>query len=116
MATDVQGDSTVAMSLEFETWKPGSEKYADVDAELRAKLRVLHFFCNRPTLGALMGIGQDISAALEKPETGPSVTGASDTPAEQVSSDDETSSDESQGSFLSSQLPHYGVHSMLLIL
>ena len=56
-----------SLSMEFETWKPESEKYADVDAELRVRLTTLHFFGNRPTIGALMGIGKDLSLAFKNP-------------------------------------------------
>lgn len=59
-----------SLSLEFETWKPESEKYANVDAELRVRLTTLHFFGNRPTIGALMGIGKDLSLAFKSPSAG----------------------------------------------
>ena len=57
--------------MEFETWKPGSPDYAQVDAELRMRLTMLFFFCNRPTLGALMGLGGDLSAAFKDPAPQP---------------------------------------------
>lgn len=56
-----------SLSLEFETWKPEADTYANVDAELRVKLTTLHFFGNRPTIGALMGIGKDLSLAFKAP-------------------------------------------------
>ena len=60
-----------SLSLEFETWKPESASYANVDAELRVRLTTLHFFGNRPTIGALMGLGKDLSLAFKKPNAAP---------------------------------------------
>lgn len=34
------------------------------------KLATLFFFCNRPTVGALMAIGPDMSAAMQQPANG----------------------------------------------
>ena len=41
-------------------------RYTSVDGELNMQLTTLYFFCNRPTIGALMGIGTDLSAALAR--------------------------------------------------
>ena len=53
--------------MDFETWKPGSGDYANVDSELRMRLTTLFFFCNRPTLGALMAFGTDLGDAFKTP-------------------------------------------------
>ena len=64
-----------ALAAEFDTWQQGSEEYAGVDTELRMKLSMLYFFCNRPTLAALMAIGSDISTAAASVKE---ATGAAD--------------------------------------
>ena len=51
--------------MDFESWKPGSPDYADVDSELRMRLTTLFFFCNRPTVGALMALGSDLGDAFK---------------------------------------------------
>lgn len=50
--------------LDFDTWAQTSSGYAGVDSEMRMRLKTLHFFANRPTVGALMGIGGDLAAAF----------------------------------------------------
>ena len=50
-------------------------RYTSVDGELNMQLTTLYFFCNRPTIGALMGIGTDLSAALaRKPVDAPAAS------------------------------------------
>lgn len=51
-----------ALTLSYSKWAPQSPDYHNVDAEIQVKLKTLSFFCNRPTVGALMAIGNDISA------------------------------------------------------
>ena len=44
------------------------------------QLTTLYFFCNRPTIGALMGIGTDLSAALaHKPVDAPAASVGTET-------------------------------------
>jgi len=58
-----------SLILDFQSWKPGSLQYANVDAELTVRITALHFFGNRPTIGALMGIGGDLGDAFKGPQT-----------------------------------------------
>ena len=51
--------------MEFESWKPGSAQYANLDSEMRMRLTTLFFFCNRPTVGALMALGGDLGDAFK---------------------------------------------------
>ena len=61
-----------ALVLQYAKRTPKSPDYQDVDAEVRVKLKTLSFFGNRPTLGALMAMGDDISAAsAAKPPDAP---------------------------------------------
>ena len=61
-----------ALVLQYAKRTPKSPDYRDVDAEVHIKLKTLSFFGNRPTLGALMAIGDDISAAsTAKPPEAP---------------------------------------------
>lgn len=53
-----------AWVLEFDTWAQTSSGYAGVDSEMRMRLKTLYFYANRPTIGALMGIGGDLAAAF----------------------------------------------------
>lgn len=55
-------DQSQALSLSYSNWAPQSPDYHDVDAEVQVQLKTLSFFCNRPTVAALMAIGNDISA------------------------------------------------------
>lgn len=43
--------------------RPGTKEYEGVDTALEAKLNKLYFFCNRPTVAALITMGLDVSAA-----------------------------------------------------
>jgi hypothetical protein len=53
-----------AWILDFDTWAPGSSGYAGVDSEMRMRLKTLYFAANRPTIGALIGLGGDFGAAF----------------------------------------------------
>jgi hypothetical protein len=44
--------------------RPGSKEYEGVDTSLEVSLNTLYFFCNRPTVAALTGLGADVSAAV----------------------------------------------------
>ena len=57
--------------MDFESWKPGSPDYANVDSELRMRLTTLFFFCNRPTVGALMALGSDLGDAFKAGDSSP---------------------------------------------
>lgn len=50
--------------MDFDTWTKTSSGYAGVDAEMRMRLKTVYFFANRPTIGALMGLGTDLAAAF----------------------------------------------------
>ncbi|KAK9827173.1 hypothetical protein WJX74_009221 [Apatococcus lobatus] len=54
-----------AWVLEFESWKPDSPEYSGLDAQLQTRLTSLLFFCNRPTVAALMCFGTDLGEALK---------------------------------------------------
>ncbi len=41
---------------------------AGVDSDMTMKLTSFWFFCNRPTVAALIGVGTDMAAATEVPE------------------------------------------------
>ena len=56
--------SQQALLMEYTKRTPQSADYRDVDAQVHLKLKALSFCCNRPTLGALMAIGDDVSATL----------------------------------------------------
>ena len=56
-----------AWKVGFQTWKPGSAQYDDVDAAMDMQLTTLYFFCNRPTVAALMAIGTDLGDAFKDP-------------------------------------------------
>lgn len=70
-ASGEQGSSQ-ALVMQYNKWTPQSPEYHDVDAQVHVKLKTLSFFCNRPTLGALMAIGDDVSATgAAKPPDAP---------------------------------------------
>ncbi|KAL4447306.1 hypothetical protein ABPG77_007339, partial [Micractinium sp. CCAP 211/92] len=56
----------------FKLRQPGSPEYEGVDTSLDVSLRSLYFYCNRPTVAALITLGIDIgtvaSAAFSGPE------------------------------------------------
>jgi hypothetical protein len=60
-----------AWTLDFQTWKPDSVDYKGVDADMSMKLTSFWFFCNRPTVGALIGLGSDMAAATDTAEKSP---------------------------------------------
>ena len=41
---------------------------AGVDSDMTMKLTSFWFFCNRPTVAALIGVGTDMAAATDVPE------------------------------------------------
>ncbi|KAL4858517.1 Vacuolar protein sorting-associated protein 13C [Chlorella vulgaris] len=58
----------------FKMRQPGSSEYEGVDTSLDVSLSSLYFYCNRPTVAALITMGLDVSAAassdtLEEPGT-----------------------------------------------
>lgn len=60
----MRGAQKTAWAVVLETWSPGHPGYTGVDSELRMTLTTLYFFCNRPTIGALIGVGIDTGAAF----------------------------------------------------
>ena len=66
----VQGKAAEAPAwkLDFQSWKPGSPQYANLDSALDMQLTTLYFFCNRPTVAALMAIGTDLGDAFKDPQ------------------------------------------------
>lgn len=64
LSHDVQKPSG-AWTMDFESWKPDSAEYENVDSELRMRLTTLYFFCNRPTVGALMAFGGELGDAFK---------------------------------------------------
>ena len=65
-----------AWVVEFESWKPESPEYKGLDAHLQTRLTSLLFFCNRPTVAALMCLGTDLGEAVKagSPAKPPSTT------------------------------------------
>ena len=61
-----------ALVLQYAKWTPKSPEYQNIDAQVHVKLKTLSFFGNRPTLGGLMTISDDIStASTAKPPDAP---------------------------------------------
>lgn len=52
-----------AWQVELKLWKPEDPRYSGTDTELNMKLTSFWFFCNRPTVAALMRLGSDMAAA-----------------------------------------------------
>lgn len=75
--------SSQALVMQYNKWTPQSSEYHDVDAQVHVKLKTLSFFCNRPTLGALMAIGDDVSATgAAKPPDAPAAAVQQPSPQE----------------------------------
>lgn len=78
-----QQGSSQALIMQYNKWTPQSPEYHDVDAQIHVKLKTLSFFCNRPTLGALMAIGDDVSATgAAKPPDAPAAAVQQPSPQE----------------------------------
>lgn len=60
----------------FMTRNPGSSQYDGVDTQMCVRMSKLEFFCNRPTLVALIGLGFDLSMA----KSGSSLTDETNAP------------------------------------
>lgn len=56
--------------MDFDSWKPDGPEYRNVDSQLHMRLTTLYFFCNRPTLGALMAFGTDLGDAFKTGSSG----------------------------------------------
>ncbi|XP_057475541.1 uncharacterized protein LOC130763619 isoform X1 [Actinidia eriantha] len=56
-------DNSDFVSVTFATRSPSSPDYDGVDTQMSIRMSKLEFFCNRPTLVALIGFGFDISSA-----------------------------------------------------
>lgn len=65
-----------AWTLNFQTWRPDSPEYAGIDSELRMKLTTFYFFCNRPTIGALICVGTDLGDVFARPKVAPDAAAA----------------------------------------
>jgi len=59
--------------ITFAFWSPSSPLYKDVDSEATVELEALYFFCNRPTVAALMMWGLDVSQAISNSLPPPAV-------------------------------------------
>ena len=78
-----QQGSSQALVMQYNKWAPQSPEYHDVNAQVHVKLKTLSFFCNRPTLGALMAIGDDVSATgAAKPPDAPAAAVQQPSPQE----------------------------------
>ncbi|KAG2726780.1 hypothetical protein I3760_01G128300 [Carya illinoinensis] len=55
-------DNSDFVSVTFSTRSSGSPDYDGVDTQMSIRMSKLEFFCNRPTLVALIGFGLDLSA------------------------------------------------------
>jgi len=83
-----QQGSSQALVMQYNKWTPQSPEYHDVDAQVHVKLKTLSFFCNRPTLGALMAIGDDVSATgAAKPPDAPAAAVQQPSPQEDEGQD-----------------------------
>ncbi|KAL5541456.1 hypothetical protein UlMin_009166 [Ulmus minor] len=56
------GDHSDFVSVIFFTRSPSSPDYNGIDTQLSVRMSKLDFFCNRPTLVALIGFGLDLSS------------------------------------------------------
>ena len=96
-----------ALVLQYAKWTPKSPEYQDVDAQVHVKLKTLSFFGNRPTLGALTAIGEDIStASAAKPPDAPAAAmhrqvAEGESPEERATADFDEGAESSQ-----SAMPH----------
>ncbi|CAM9004161.1 unnamed protein product [Rhodiola kirilowii] len=77
---EAQGNNTNLdfVSLSFSTRSPGSPDYDGTDTQMSICMSKLEFFCNRPTLVALIGFGLDLSSVdyrLSNAEVIPAVGG-----------------------------------------
>ena len=52
-----------AWQVELKLWKPEDPRYAGTDTAMSMKLTSFWFFCNRPTVAALIRLGTDMAAA-----------------------------------------------------
>lgn len=52
-----------AWQVELKLWKPEDPRYSGTDTEMSMKLTSFWFFCNRPTVAALIRLGTDMAAA-----------------------------------------------------
>lgn len=68
-----------AWTLDFKILRPDSVDYAGVDADMSMKLTSFWFFANRPTVGALIGLGTDMAAATDVPDGAPAAAEGSAT-------------------------------------
>ncbi|GAB2216278.1 hypothetical protein Droror1_Dr00024048 [Drosera rotundifolia] len=59
----VGSDSSDFVSLNFVTKDPSSPDYDGIDTQMNVYMSKMEFFCNRPTLVALIGFGLDVSSA-----------------------------------------------------
>ncbi|KAA8527969.1 hypothetical protein F0562_035162 [Nyssa sinensis] len=80
---EAQGsDSSDFVSVTFFTRNPDSSDYDGIDTQMSIRMSKLEFFCNRPTLVALIRFGFDMSSAN---------SGVSSTNTTKMSDDDESS-------------------------
>ncbi|XP_043726204.1 uncharacterized protein LOC122672780 isoform X2 [Telopea speciosissima] len=56
-------DSSDFVVVTFSTIDPGSPVYDGIDTQMSIRMSKLEFFCNRPTIVALIGFGFDLSCA-----------------------------------------------------
>ncbi|KAK9136608.1 hypothetical protein Sjap_007202 [Stephania japonica] len=57
-----ENDVSDFVSLTFSTKNPGSPSYDGIDTQMRLRMSKLDFFCNRPTLVALVQFGLDLNS------------------------------------------------------
>ena len=77
-SADAAAREPAAWELDFNIWRPTSPLYRGTDTELTMKLTTFWFFCNRPTVGSLIGLGTDLAAAtaVTKPKADDAVAPA----------------------------------------
>ena len=81
-------DTVYAWQVDMHVWRPEDPRYAGTDTELTMKLTSFWFFCNRPTVAALMRLGTDMAAASRNPDANTAAALPQD--ADQQASESET--------------------------
>ena len=99
---DAAAKEPAAWELDFNIWRPASPLHRGTDSELTMKLTTFWFFCNRPTVGALIGLGTDLAAATAVAKSKP---GDAPPPAGQTASPRKASPQQPVGTLDSARKP-----------
>ncbi|KAK4798434.1 hypothetical protein SAY86_030760 [Trapa natans] len=66
-------DSSDFVSVNFSTRNSSSPDYDGIDTQMTISMSRLEFFCNRPTVVALIGFGMDLSSSSVEEGRGPNI-------------------------------------------